>query len=113
STYDGNTVEIEYDGWGRKTKLTDPSAGIYQYEYNIYGETLKEITPKGTTSYDLSPIGKINFSTLVGNSDPTNTKTTYTYDEVTKLVTAIRFDDFANNTVTSYSYKYDMYNRPT
>lgn len=107
TTTDAAEIEIEQDGWGRKTKLKDPSAGEFRYEYNNLGETTKLITPKGVTSYDLNNLGKLNFSTIIGlNGDPTNSKTTYTYNSET-LLSAARFDDFAANYFTLYSYGYD------
>ena len=51
SDYDGVIVAIEQDGWGRKTQLTDPSAGTYTYQYNAFGELIQATTPKGTTKY--------------------------------------------------------------
>ena len=112
ATYANNQISMEYDGWGRKTKLVDPSAGTYQYEYNIFGETTKEIAPKGITTYDLLPTGRINFKTIQGtNGDTTNSKTTYTYDPTTKLVTASRFGDFTAGFFTNYTYGYDAYKR--
>ncbi|UPT70709.1 MAG: FG-GAP-like repeat-containing protein [Flavobacterium sp. JAD_PAG50586_2] len=112
ATYGSTILSIEYDGWGRKTKLTDPTAGVYRYEYNAYGETIKEITPKGATTYNLLPTGKVNFSTIIGTGgDTTNTKNTYTYDSTSKLLTAIRFDDFTGGFYTTNSYGYDSYKR--
>ena len=46
-------------GGAEKTKLTDPSAGVYQYTYNDFGETLTETTPKGVTTYTLDATGKV------------------------------------------------------
>src|SRR5690606_26110859 len=57
--YSGTTLSMEQDGWGRKTKLTDPSAGIYTYEYNGFGEVTKETTPKGYTVYTYTTTGKL------------------------------------------------------
>src|SRR5690606_16273351 len=51
ANYDGIVVTLQQDGWGRKTKLTDPSAGEYTYEYNGFGELVKETTPNGETTY--------------------------------------------------------------
>lgn len=112
TTYDSTTISMEYDGWGRKTKLTDPSAGIYQYECNVYGEITKEITPKGVTTYNLLPTGKVDYKISLGSGgDNTNTKTTNSYDSTTKLLTQIRFDDYTNGYFTIYNYQYDAYNR--
>lgn len=109
SSYGGVTVSIEQDGWGRKTKLIDPSAGTYTYQYNDFGELKKETTPKGTTTYTLDNFGKITKKTIVG--DFTDSETTYTYDPNSKLVTEIEFDDSYENITTYYSYEYDNYRR--
>jgi RHS repeat-associated protein len=112
SNFEGVIVAVEQDGWGRKTKLTDPSAGIYEYEYNEFGEITKETTPKGITTYTLDNFGKVSEKTIVGTGgDNTNNKTTYTYNSASKLLTNIRYDDFTGGFYTTYSYGYDNYKR--
>lgn len=37
SSYDSVVTTMVYDLWGRKTQLTDPSAGIFKYDYNAFG----------------------------------------------------------------------------
>lgn len=103
--YGGVVTSIEQDGWGRKTKLTDPSAGIFQYEYNFYGETIKETTPKGVTNYVIDNVGKIKEKTVVG--DFTNTKSTYAYDAATKLLVSDTYEDLLAGSTTINSYEYD------
>lgn len=109
SVYNNSSVEIEYDGFGRKRKLTDPSAGIYEYTYNILGEPLTEITPNGVTEYTLSGVGKVIQKTIIGPN--TNSKTTYTFHPGTKLLTGSHFDDFITNSSINYLYNYDGYKR--
>jgi RHS repeat-associated protein len=112
STLGNVSLNLEQDGWGRKTKLIDPSAGEYIYEYNELGETTKTKSPKGETIYTLDNFGKITEKTIIGiNGDPTNLKTTYTYDTTTKLLTNTRFDDFLSGFYTLYSFGYDNYKR--
>lgn len=112
SNFGGVVVKVEQDGWGRKTKLIDPSAGTYEYQYNEFGEMKKEITPKGVTNYTIDNFGKITEKTIVGTGgDPTNTKTTYTFNSSTKLLTNTRYDDFTGGFFTLYSYGYDNYKR--
>lgn len=112
SNFGGVIVAVEQDGWGRKTKLIDPSAGTYEYQYNEFGEMKKEITPKGVTTYTIDTFGKVTEKTIVGTGgDPTNSKTTYTYNPTTKLLTNTRYDDFAGGFYTLYSYGYDNYKR--
>lgn len=107
--YDGVLTTIEQDGWGRKIKLTDPSAGVSEYEYNQYGELTKEITPKGTTSYVIGNTGKVLEKTVVG--DLTNNKTTYTYDASSKLLTFMLYEDLIEGFYSEYTYEYDQYKR--
>jgi RHS repeat-associated protein len=112
SNFGGVIVDVEQDGWGRKTKLIDPSAGTYEYQYNEFGEIKKEITPKGETSYLFDNFGKVTEKTIAGTGgDPTNTKTTYTYNATTKLLSNVRYDDFTGGFYTLYSYGYDNYKR--
>lgn len=112
SNFNGVIVAVEQDGWGRKTKLIDPSAGTYEYQYNEFGEMTKEISPKGVTNYTIDAFGKVTQKTIVGTGgDPTNTKTTYTYNSTSKLLTNTRHDDFTGGFYTLYSYGYDNYKR--
>ncbi|MBG6063164.1 RHS repeat-associated protein [Flavobacterium sp. CG_9.1] len=111
SDYDGVVTTIEQNGWGRKTKLTDPSAGPYTYAYNIFGETLSETTPNGSTTYTLDPAtGKLINKTIVGTN--TNTATTYNYDSASKLLNSSSFVDAReNNATTTTVYTYDSTKR--
>ncbi|HEU4496925.1 MAG TPA: RHS repeat-associated core domain-containing protein, partial [Flavobacterium sp.] len=92
SDYEGNKVRMEYDEWGRKKLLSDPSAGTYRYKYYPSGETYQEQTPKGTTTYILDPAGKLTEKQIEG--DLTSTIIAYTYDPATKL---LRFMDAFDN----------------
>lgn len=107
--YGSSEIKIQQDGWGRKTKLEDPSSGNYEYEYNHFGELTKEITPNGVTEYILSDLGEIIEKTVVGIN--TNTKDTYIYDADTKQLKRIENDDFANSFETNYTFGYDSYGR--
>jgi RHS repeat-associated protein len=104
SNYDGVIISVDQDGWGRKIKLTDPSAGVYEYAYNDLGELTWEKTPKGETTYTLNTVGKLTQKEVLG--DNTHLITYYNYDGTTKLLTGI-----TTNTSTSYSYEYDTYKR--
>jgi RHS repeat-associated protein len=110
SNYDSVITTIEQDGWGRKTKLTDPSAGEYNYTYNDLGEALTETTPNGTTTYTLNAVGKLTQKTIVGTN--TNSTTTYIYDGTTKLLLSSTFVDAQeNNATTTTVYTYDSNKR--
>lgn len=109
SDYGGIKVSIEQDGWGRKTKLIDPSAGIYTYEYNDFGELKKETTPNGTTLYILDDYGKLVSKSINGAN--TNTQSSYTYNPTTKLLEEVVHIDSQESITTTYTYGYDDYRR--
>ncbi|SDD65987.1 RHS repeat-associated core domain-containing protein [Pedobacter soli] len=106
--YGGFVQSIEQDGWGRKTKLTDPSAGIYQYEYDNWGQLTKEVSPKGYTEYKYDAAGNLDEKKIVG--DGTNMKYNYTYDPATRLISNLALTNSDGNNA-SYSYSYDSYKR--
>ncbi|UNY99767.1 FG-GAP-like repeat-containing protein [Zhouia spongiae] len=110
ASFNGVLVSTEIDGWGRKTKLIDPSAGTYEYEYNGFGELTKEITPKGTTNYDYSPVGKLQQKIIQG--DNTDMTISYTYHPTHKSPTNISMTSADGNN-SSYAYTYDTQVRLT
>lgn len=104
--YGGNIIRIEQDGWGRKTKMVDPSAGVYEYSYNGFGELTRERTPKGETDYFYSTTGTLIKKNTVG--DNTEVLINYGYNE-NNLLTTISLTDEGNN--SNYFYSYDNYSR--
>lgn len=110
ANYDGVKTFIEYDGWGRKTKLTDPSAGIHQYEYNLFGETTKEITPKGKSIYFRDNFGRI-YKTEIETNDGTAPYYYYEYNADGSLAN-ITTDDYIHDDYQSIEiYEYDNFKR--
>jgi RHS repeat-associated protein len=112
STFSGITLAMEQDAWGRKTKLIDPSAGTYSYEYNRYGEMTKEITPKGNTVYEYTTLGKLNKKTVTGDAT-TNMVINYTYDATTKLPKTIALATNNDGNTGTTTINYDSYQRVT
>jgi RHS repeat-associated protein len=110
ANYGGVVVSMEQDGWGRKTKLTDPSAGIYTYTYNGFGELLSETNPKGSTNYTYSPVGKLIQKVITG--DNTNMTMQYGYHVTNKLLSSITLAS-SNGNNASYAYTYDSNHRLT
>ena len=106
SNFEGTVIAMEYNEWGAKTKLTDPSAGVYEYTYYPTGETKTEKTPKGLTTYKLdTATGKLSEKTIIG--DGTDSKTTLTYHPTTKLLAQTTFQDNIENKTTTYTNTYD------
>lgn len=102
--YSGIVQTMEQDGWGRKTRLTDPSAGVYEYQYDEWGQVIKEITPKGTTEMTYDGAGNLTQKKITG--DETNIQQDYTYDGTTKLLRAMALTNADGNNAT-YTYNYD------
>jgi RHS repeat-associated protein len=111
SNYNGVVISVEQDGWGRKTKLIDPSAGTYQYDYNGFGELLNETTPKGRTDYMYSTTGNVISKTISGENTPSTT-INYTYNPTHKNIDAITLTSADGNNST-YLYNYDSLIRLT
>src|SRR5690606_22179904 len=92
------------------TKLTDPAAGTYTYEYDILGQLLKETTPKGVTKYTYSAVGKMLTKKITG--DHTNMSLSYQYNGTTKLLSSIIGNNNTDTETYNYTYTYDSYKRP-
>ncbi|WP_149272943.1 FG-GAP-like repeat-containing protein [Pareuzebyella sediminis] len=109
--YSGQKTSMSIDGWGRRTKLVDPSAGMYTYEYNMYGELLKETTPKGQTKFEYDKTGKILKKTVLGDETDLQIEYSYTtyYNQLSKIIGV----DKKNGKLYNYSYGYDTYHRPS
>lgn len=118
SDYDGIKITTAYDNWGRQKEMVDTSAGIYSYTYNAYGETLSEATPKGITTYTLSPVGKLLSKKIVGttnangaaNDENTNITSTFTYDATNKWLTNLAVVNTYDGN-SNYAYSYDATSR--
>lgn len=87
---DGQTVQTEYDLFGKAIKVNDPSKGEWTYTYNALGELINQRNAKGdytTNTYDdlgrlthrtIKPITSENNGELTFGSTLENT--TWTYD---------------------------------
>lgn len=105
--YDDIVIKNIQDGWGNIIKTEDPSAGTYEYTYDNLGRLLKEITPKGSTSFVYDAFGKISKETLQG--DNTFIEKNYIYDPVSKL--PLKINGKCNGKDYSYETYYDKYYR--
>lgn len=102
SDYEGIVTIVEQDGWGRKTKLVDPSAGEYTYEYNNFGEVTKETNPKGFKEYTYDIYGKL---IQKSQSDETSHDLTeYTYDSKGRLNSETFNSDNGNMSFMHYQF---------
>ncbi len=110
TNYNNSKIAISQDGWGRKTSLADPSAGLYSYTYNDIGEIVTETTPNGTTTYTYDARGNITKKVILGNN--TSSNTVYTFNATTRLLTKSVYTDVldASKKITTL-YTYDLQGR--
>ncbi|MDQ1858423.1 RHS repeat-associated core domain-containing protein [Chryseobacterium sp. WLY505] len=111
TNYEGIKTTFEIDGWGNKTKMTDPSAGTFTYEYDTLSRLTKETTPKGYTLYSYDDLGRPLTEKTYGNTPAENTtiEKTYTYNGQTKLPETIT--GLSNGKTFIYTTYYDQYFR--
>ncbi|EKY05152.1 RHS repeat-associated core domain-containing protein [Capnocytophaga sp. oral taxon 380] len=101
--YEGSVQRITQDGWGRKTSLTDPSAGRYTYEYDDWSRLTKETTPKGSTTYVYEgESDRVKEKQITG--EYTDMRLAYTYNN-DKLLTQLSLQNKdGNNELYTYNY---------
>ena len=101
--YEGSEQRINQDGWGRKTSLTDPSAGRYTYEYDDWDRLTKETTPKGSTTYAYEgESDRVKEKHITG--EYTDMRLAYTYNNDKQLTQLSLQNKDGNNELYTYSY---------
>lgn len=97
------TTSFEYDYYGRRKSLDDPSCGITTYEYDQSGNMVKETNAKGeVTEHTYDQYGRI-----VETTAPEHT-ITFTYNRYGDLTSS----SITNGTVSNVkSMTYDKYGR--
>lgn len=108
SDYEGHKVVISIDGWGNKIAMSDPNAGTYTYDYDAFGQTINETTPKGATINTYDNYGKLIKKKILG--DGADFETTYVYNTLAQLNSEI--SKKGNGTpIDSFIYGYDSLKR--
>ena len=108
SNYEGHKVNITIDGWGNKITMNDPSAGTYTYTHDAFGQSLIEITPKGSTTNTYDTFGKLIKKKLVG--DGTDIETDYVYNSLNQL-TSETSKKSNGSSIDLFTYGYDSLHR--
>ena len=113
TNYEGIKTTFLIDGWGNKTRIVDPSAGTFDYEYDNLSRITKEINPKGITVYTYDTLGRPQTETTTGKTTAENTNIvkTYTYNTNTKLPETIT--GTSNGKTFTYTTYYDNFYRIT
>ncbi|TCN53076.1 hypothetical protein D0809_20975 [Flavobacterium circumlabens] len=108
TSYNGISINVEQNGWGKKTKQIDPSAGTFTYKYNDFGELIEDTSQNGNvkTTIVRDNSGRPIQKTVVGGG--TNNETFYTYNS-DKLPSTISFEDKnepvgTNKIITTIAY---------
>jgi RHS repeat-associated protein len=124
----GSSISLTYDDNGFKESLSDPNAGEYSYNYDVYGQLNSKSTPIGTYGAIYDKAGRIETETGYGN-------VSYTYIEDGNGINQLKAivadgSEFLNLSYDSdgniskmnekvgslsleVSYEYDDYNRTT
>ncbi|WP_304343886.1 RHS repeat-associated core domain-containing protein [Chryseobacterium koreense] len=113
TNYEGIKTKIEIDGWGNKTKIIDPSAGTFTYQYDNIGRLTREDNPKGYTEYTYDALGRPLTEKTYGKTTAENTtiEKAYTYNATTKLPETVTGK--SNGQTFTYTTYYDQYYRIT
>lgn len=75
----GNTVTAGYDIRGRKTSMNDPDLGAWTYEYNAFGELIRQVDPKSRAANAATQLEYDKLGRLKKRTEPDLT-TQYEYD---------------------------------
>ncbi|UKB84066.1 hypothetical protein LF887_24220 [Chryseobacterium sp. MEBOG06] len=109
--YEGSKTTYEIDDWGNKKKVTEPSAGTFNYQYDNLGRLVREDTPKGYTIIQYDNSGKTEFEKTYGNTsaENTNIERYYQYNPTSKLPEKVYGTSNGKN--FTYTTEYDQYFR--
>lgn len=95
------STTFEYDGYGRKTAINDPSTGRRTFAYDTSGNIIKETDSRGkVTNFTYNAFNKLIKKELVGELT-----TTFAYNKAGLIIS----ESSNNNTVKLYTY--DSLNR--
>ena len=123
-------TSMEYDQYGRQSKLIDINGGTTEYDYNAYGQLISQSDANGKTfqiAYDVlghetsktSPGGTISTTYITAGDGLNNIEQitgvngesiTYAYDEFNRIVAETKTID---GTPYSTNYTYNSYDQMT
>ena len=126
SVSESNTVTMQYDAAGRRTQLTDPSAGTTTYTYDAYNRLLTQTDARGVTiSNTYNTRGQLTNSTAgtvatnyVYGTDASNNglllsanrgifQADYSYDSFRRITNETRYYSQSHAYPRSKSYTYN------
>jgi len=93
-------TQYGYDAHGDLTSVTDPNGNITTYEYDDFGQMLRQLSPvTGTTSYVYDISGN-----LAAMTDANGAATTRTYDILDRVLSAVSIKPGAVTETVSWTY---------
>lgn len=131
-TGNNHIVSFNYDEYGNQTNISDPNSGNINFEFDAYGQLVKEVNPKGTISFKYNKVGDIieknngiskyiyTYNStgnslgllqkieLLNNSNQLLSSKSYTYNNFGQKKTRV---DLVNGINYSFSYDYDIEGR--
>ena len=110
SDFHGTKITTQYDNWGRKSRLSDPSAGEYRYTYYPFGEVRTTTTPLGIVKNFIDDFGRITLT----EEEPKNGTSFYSryyYNTDHTLNSTIREEYTTGKVTDEIQYEYDDYKR--
>ncbi|MGI9650399.1 RHS repeat-associated core domain-containing protein [Chryseobacterium sp. RLHN22] len=104
ANYQGNSVTIIYDVWGRKSTFNDPANGTYTYSYDGFGSIKKIKSPKGEKNFTYNSKGLLNHITEISNDGiSTNKNIELAYNSKGQLISK---QGESNNKFFTHTYEY-------
>jgi RHS repeat-associated protein len=109
TTYGSHIITTDYDVWGRRTSLLDPSVSTipYTYSYTEFDEIKEEKMPEGTTTFKYNNVGKLLEKVTTGK---TNIAVNYVYDD-TKKGLLVEEEGTNEDNVFTNTISYDSFYR--
>uniref|UniRef100_UPI0026118A69 FG-GAP-like repeat-containing protein n=1 Tax=Flavobacterium sp. TaxID=239 RepID=UPI0026118A69 len=108
SDFQGTTITTQYDNWGRKSRLSDPSAGEYRYTYYPFGEVRTTTTPLGILKNFIDDFGRLTLT----EEEPKNGTSFYSryyYNTDHTLNSTIREEYTTGKVTDQILYEHDHY----
>ncbi len=97
----GRVILYQYDGLGKRTRMTGPDGKTISYQYDVANRLSEILTPTGTFAFSHDPIGR-----RTGLSYPNGVQTDYAYDP-SGFLTSLSARISQKPPVSSFAFAHD------